>query len=69
MNLIDIVLLALIAVAFIAVCVRTYRKGSCADCAAGGTCSGSCSSRGKKKGCPALKGVDAVAEELSRGVK
>lgn len=77
---IDIIVLLLIAVAFVAVCVRMHRKGSCADCAQGGYCTGHCSS-GKKKGhlgpkkstgpatCAALKGVDRVAEELSRGVK
>ena len=77
---IDIIVLLLIAVTFVAVCVRMHRKGSCADCAQGGYCTGHCSS-GKKKGhlgpkkntgpatCAALKGVDRVAEELSRGVK
>ena len=33
---IDIVVLAVIGVAFVAVCVRIYRKGTCADCAQGG---------------------------------
>ena len=77
---VDIIVLLLIAVAFVAVCVRMYRKGSCADCAQGGYCTGHCSS-GKKKRlfgrkraqeqptCAALKGVDQVAAELSRGVK
>lgn len=68
MSLIDIVILAVIAVAFAAVCVRIKRKGSCADCAAGGTCSGHCSPR-RQKSCPACKGIDQVAEELGRGVK
>lgn len=68
MSLIDIVILAVIAVAFAAVCVRIKRKGSCADCAAGGTCSGHCSPR-RHKSCPACKGIDQVAEELGRGVK
>ena len=36
MSLIDIVILAVIAVAFVAVCIRIKRKGSCADCAQGG---------------------------------
>ena len=78
---IEIIVLLVIAVAFVAVCVRMWRKGSCADCAQGGYCTGHCST-GKKKGlfgrkkagnapaeCAALKGVDKVAEELSRGVK
>lgn len=64
----DIVILALIAVAFAAVCVRIKRRGTCADCAEGGTCSGHCSAS-QKKSCPACKGVDAVAEELGRGVR
>ena len=80
MAAIDIIVLVLIGIAFVAVCVRMYRKGSCADCAQGGYCTGHCSS-GKKKGlfgrkktaapatCAALKGVDQVAAELSRGVK
>ena len=33
---IDIVVLAVIGIAFVAVCVRIYRKGTCADCAQGG---------------------------------
>ncbi len=78
---IDIVVLVLIGIAFAAVCVRMYRKGSCADCAQGGYCTGHCSNGkkgaglfGRKKNaapatCAALKGVDKVAEELSRGVK
>lgn len=64
----DIVILALIGVAFVAVCVRIRRRGTCADCAEGGACTGHCSSA-QKKSCPACKGVDAVAEELGRGVK
>ena len=65
---IDIIVLALIAIAFVAVCVRTYRKGSCADCAQGGVCTGHCGGK-RKKTCAALKGVDRVEAELSRGVK
>lgn len=68
MSFIDIVILVVIAVAFVAVCVRVKRKGSCADCAQGGTCSGSCSSA-QRKSCPACKGIDKVTEELGRGVK
>ncbi len=68
MSLIDIVILAVIAVAFVAVCIRIKRKGSCADCAQGGTCGGHCSNA-QKKSCPACKGVDKVVEDLSRGVK
>ncbi|OUP09474.1 hypothetical protein [Collinsella sp. An2] len=68
MGLIDFVILALVAVAFVAVCVRVRRKGSCADCAQGGTCSGRCSSA-ERKSCPAMKGVDQVADELGHGVK
>ena len=70
---IDIIVLIVIGIAFVAVCVRMYRKGSCADCVQGGSCGGHCSSgRGRKKNgatCAALKGVDRVASELGRGVK
>lgn len=65
---IDFVILLLIAVAFVAVCVRVHRKGSCADCAQGGYCTGHCSPD-HKKSCAALKGIDRVEEELSHGVK
>ncbi len=65
---VDFIVLALIAVAFVVVCVRTWRKGTCADCAQGGVCTGHCSA-GTKKRCPALKGVDEVARDLGRGVK
>ena len=57
---IDIVVLAVIGIAFVAVCVRIYRKGTCADCAQGGVCTGHCSN---KKTCAALKGVDKIAED------
>lgn len=68
LSIADIVVLALIAVAFVAVCVRVWRKGSCADCASAGVCTGHCSSNTKKH-CPAMKGVDAVAHDLEQGVK
>ena len=42
---IDIVVLAVIGIAFVAVCVRIYRKGTCADCAQGGVCTGHCSNK------------------------
>ena len=64
---IEIAVLAIIAVAFIAVCVRMWRHGSCADCAQGGCCTGHCGS--KKKTCAAVKGVDRVVSELERDVK
>ncbi len=60
----DILILIAIAVAFIAVCVRVRRKGACADCAQGATCD-----HARTGGCPAAKGVDAVADELGRGVR
>lgn len=80
MALIDIVVLAVIAVLFGLVCLRIWRKGTCADCAQGGYCTGhECGTHGhpRKKGklfakkttCPAVKGVDQVAAELSKGVK
>lgn len=49
---IDIVVLAVIGIAFVAVCVRIYRKGTCADCAQGGVCTGHCSN---KKPAPRLR--------------
>lgn len=71
---IDIIVLIVIGIAFVAVCVRMYRKGSCADCIQGGSCGGHCQGgKRKHKGgaatCAALKGVDKVAAELGRGVK
>lgn len=80
MALIDIVVLAVIGVLFFLVCLRIWRKGTCADCAQGGYCDHkACGTHGhprkgrklfaKKAVCPAVKGVDEVAAELSRGVK
>lgn len=72
MGLADIIILALIAAAFVAVCVRIKRKGTCADCSEAGTCGGHCSSHcspREQASCPACKGVDKVAEDLRRGVK
>ena len=63
---IDIVVLAVIGIAFVAVCVRIYRKGTCADCAQGGVCTGHCSN---KKTCAALKPrLKRPASIRSRGV-
>ncbi|MBE6469901.1 MAG: hypothetical protein E7001_08175 [Coriobacteriaceae bacterium] len=64
MNPVDIIILALVAIAFVAVCLRVRRKGSCGDCSSAGTCSAS-----HKRSCPAMKGVDQVERELSRGVR
>lgn len=78
MGPIDIILLALIAVAFVAVLVRIKRKGACGDCSSGDCSSGGCSSAGacsrhcdaaKKSRCAAAEGIDAVEERLSRGMK
>ena len=68
MSPIDIILLVAIGAAFVAVLVRAKRKGTCGDCSSSGSCSGHCSSK-QKSCCPAVKGVDAVEKELSRGVK
>lgn len=75
---IDVVILLLVAAAFVAVVVRVRRHGSCGDCASSGSCP-SCGSsksrrtlfgrRSAKATCPACEGVDAVAERLGRGVK
>lgn len=64
MGVANIIILTLVAAAFIAVCVRVRRKGTCADCSSAGSCS-SCG----QKGCPACKGVDKVADDLGRGVR
>ncbi len=68
MGPIDIIILALIAAGVVAVFLRVRRKGTCADCAQGGSCSGHCGTS-KRASCPALKGVDTVADELGRGVR
>lgn len=62
---IDIVVLAVVGIAFVAVCAH-LPQGTCADCAQGGVCTGHCSN---KKTCAALKGVDKIAEDLGRGIK
>lgn len=68
LSIADIVVLTLVAAAFVAVCVRVHRRGACGDCAQGGACTGRCGSSTKRH-CPALKGVDAVARDLGRDVK
>lgn len=65
---IDIAILLIVAVAFIAVCVRIKRRGTCADCSEGASCSGHCSASCGDS-CPACKGVDEVAARLGRGVR
>ena len=72
MGIADVIILAIIAVAFVAVCVRIKRKGTCADCSEAGSCSGHCDahcSPRRQKSCPACKGLDKVAEDLGRGVR
>ncbi len=68
---IDIVVLLLIGIAFVAVLIRIRRKGTCGDCGDSGSCGGSCSSCSSSEhaGCPACEGVDAVAKKLSHGLK
>lgn len=68
MKPIDVIVLALIAIAFIAVCIRIWRKGTCADCVAGGVCTGHCGSN-RRKSCAAMKGLDEVERDLSKGVR
>ncbi len=63
MGPVDIVILALVLAGVAAVVVRVRRKGVCADCAEGATCSGHC---GHNKTCPAAKGSDKVYEELAK---
>ena len=67
MGIADIIILALVAVAFVAVCVRIKRKGTCADCAQNGTCSGTCSAAQRKR-CPACQDIDLVTDKLARDV-
>lgn len=68
LSVADIVVLVLVAAAFVAVCVRLRRKGACADCASAGACSGKCSPSAKRR-CPAMKGVDIVVRDLKRGIE
>ncbi len=65
MGVFDIIVLALIAIALVAVVRRVRKKGTCGDCAQGGSCDHAKHSSGS---CPAMKGVDKVADELGRGV-
>lgn len=65
MGPIDIIILAAVAAAFVAVVLRIRKKGTCGDCS-GGSCA-SCAS-GSRRGCPACGGVDEVAERLSAGM-
>lgn len=76
---IDIAILLVVGIAFVAVVMRIRKKGTCGDCASAGSCSGACAScataqhaRGdapRGAGCPACEGVDALASRLSRGIK
>ena len=68
MSIVDIIILGLIAAAFVAVCLYVRRHGSCGDCGSSGSCSGSCGSCSTGS-CAACQGVDAVAKKLARGVK
>lgn len=47
---------------------RTWYRGTCADCAAAGVCTGHCG-REHQKHCAAFKGLDEVEKELSQGIK
>ncbi|QWT17824.1 hypothetical protein KPC83_01305 [Collinsella sp. zg1085] len=67
MNLTDLAVLAIILGALVAVFLRVARKGTCGDCSSGGSCSGHCGSD-HHASCPAVKGVDQIAEELSHGM-
>ncbi len=63
---IDIVVLAVIGIAFVAVCVRIYRKGHLRRLRSGWRLHGALL---QQKTCAALKGVDKIAEDLGRGIK
>ncbi len=66
MGIADIIILALVAAGVIAVILRARKKGACADCAQGCSCDHAKHGAGA---CPALKGVDRVADELGCGVR
>lgn len=66
MSTIDVLIIALVLTAFVAVILRVRKKGTCGDCAQAGSCAG-CSTR-RGVACPACEGVDRVAEKLSRNV-
>lgn len=72
---IDILILLVIAVAFVAVVLRVRKKGTCADCGSSGSCPSCGNGSGlrrlgrKKATCPACEGVDKVASKLGQGVK
>ena len=75
MSLFEIFVLVLV-LGWFAYCVwRAWSKGTCVDCAEGDFCTGHCSNGRRRRGkkgqatCPAMKGVDQVAEELAHGVK
>lgn len=70
MSPIDIILLAVIGAAFIAVVLRIRHKGTCGDCGSTGSCSGSCSgcSASRRGGCPAAEGADEIADRLGCGL-
>lgn len=70
MSPIDIILLAVIGAAFVAVVLRIRHKGACGDCGSAGSCSGSCSgcSASRRGSCPAAEGADEIADRLGRGL-
>ena len=78
LSLFEVFVLALVLGWFAYSVWRAWSKGTCVDCAEGDFCTGHCSSRkrgrfGRRRkqaqaSCPAMKGVDQVAEELGRGV-
>ncbi len=71
MGVADIVILLLVAAAFVAVVIRVKRKGVCADCAESGSCGGHCghcSSGADGASCPAALAPDDLDEKLGRGL-
>ena len=61
MGLADIVILALIAAAFIAVVLRARKKGVCADCSEAGSCA-------HKGSCAAHMDPEEIARRLGKGL-
>lgn len=68
MSPIDIILLAVIGAAFIAVVLRIRHKGTCGDCGSTGSCSCSGCSASRRGSCPAAEGADEIADRLGRGL-
>ena len=61
MGLADIIILALVAAAFVAVVLRVRKKGVCADCSEAGSCA-------HKGSCMAHLDPEEVEKRLGKGL-